>query len=158
MVKKHSERFKKACVFYKVVLAREGFVVINDNRVENVRELVKELEIGTASLYDWESKYISNVENQYEKMREEYDMKHTKKGNNGHVDLDVDINDDLTDFVIEKAKELMFTTEKIFDQRYCASLGKLLGIKNYGNLNLATLRLKIGLEFIKMSGLVGTIE
>lgn len=131
MAKQYSLTFKKNCVQKLNDLKAKGIVVINKVEVKNVRELVKALGVSNDSLYTWAKLYP----------RAEIEKS--------------DISDDFFDEKdIEISTQLPGEKKEIFNQRYLGWMAGILGIKYYSNMLIPQLKVAIGNELIKQSGLV----
>lgn len=130
---KYTEVFKRKAVALLSELNEKGTIVIDSIEIKNVRELVKFLNVSNYSLYGWNKLYgeadefVDNIKN-----------------------VKIDFFDD------KEVEKFSAPGEKsdIFGIRYYAWFARNLGVKNYYNMVLAQLKLAIGNELIKQSGLV----
>lgn len=132
MAKKYSEEFKKNAVALLKEVKEKGFTMYSGTYIENVRDLCKILGISSYTLYKWRDevkpKKIVNKTEVLENGEVKYDNTHlTKKVKTNYMRLGIGFFRDLAGG---------------------------LGIKNYGNIPIAMLKLLIGKELIKQSGLV----
>ncbi|QYW08103.1 DNA binding protein [Lokiarchaeota virus WyrdV1] len=130
MAKQYSEVFKRNCVQKLTDLKAKGIVRINKVEVKNVRELVKALDISNDSLYKWNKVYFATKSN------------------------DNDVSDDFFDSETKPKSEQEISSGEIFGIRYYSWFARNLGVKNYSRMVLVQLKLAIGNELIKQSGLV----
>lgn len=127
---KYNEEFKSNAV----ALLREvkvGTTKTHDGQpIKNVRELCAYLGVGSQALYQWDKK-----------------IKEAEK--NDTIEIESDFKYDNTHLV----KEIPADIIKLGIGFY-RDYARGLGIKNYSNLRLPTLKLKIGLILIKQSKLI----
>ena len=135
---KYTEGFKRKAVEILNKLKEKGTLNIKDYegdviQVKNVRELVKALGVSSESLYKW-VKLFSNEKSENK-----------------------DDSDDFFEPEIESqiGKKSVGSGEKvIFNQRYYGWFAGMLGIKGYSNMLVPQLKLTIGNELIRQSGLI----
>ena len=160
----YSEEFKLECVGKLELLNEKGTINLDGVQIKNVRELVKFLGISSYSIYKWykEIQYLArnmDLELVKKDLAKAMDLNFESAtdlevlGFEGEGDIIPEgvnfYNDDdmgLPDSEIEPMTFKMGTT-------FFQTLAQGLGIKNY-RMDLNQLYLKIGIELIKMSGLV----
>lgn len=125
---KYSEEFKANAVRCLVVLKKEGCIEMGGVDCFNVRQLVKELGISSYTLYKWYGKAI---------VKEEREQTKTETNN----------------FVVESTVIKKEVKRIDFGIDFWMHVARNMGIKNY-RMNLNQLKLKIGTELIKSTGLV----
>lgn len=125
---KYNDEFKANAVKCLVVLKKEGCIEVGSVDCFNVRQLVKELGISSYTLYQWYGKFI---------VKEEKEGTKTETNN----------------FVVE-TPSIKKEVERIgFGISFWSFVAKNMGIKGY-RVNLNQLKLKIGMELIKETGLI----
>ena len=149
---KYTEVFKLHAVKLLKELNEKEIVIVNSVEIKNVRALILELGCSSYSLYGWDKIY-----NPKEFDGEVKDLE--------PIDIDID------DFDLFDVERLDKTTgekynmdikkmkrdaikEFAINQRNMSSLAQALQISNYSSMKLAHMRLAIGNELIKLSGLV----
>lgn len=148
---KYTEGFKAHAVSLLNALKEKGMIVIDSLEIRNVRQLCGELDISSYSLYEWVKVY-------------------NPKEDDNETDDELDIEDQILDgdadwFGQEKEIKTKTTGEinqikkdaiKEFatNQRSMSTLAQALQIPNYSNMKVAQMRLAIGNELIKLSGLI----
>lgn len=146
---KYTEGFKRKAVALLKELNDKGIVIVDGLQISNVRQLCFELDVSSYSIYGWDKIYNPKDDNS---------------------DDELDIEDQILDgdadwFGQEKAIKTKTTGEinqikkdaiKEFatNQRSMSTLAQALQIPNYSNMKVAQMRLAIGNELIKLSGLV----
>ena len=134
---KYSVEQKTEAVRLFTVMANEGTCYFNKEAIHNIRALCKALNISSQSLYRWAEEFT------------DIDLE---------VGMELEMNkkrDDVIDEnsfgfeVLKESEPMSFKMGTTFFQ----TLAQGLGIKNY-RMDLNQLYLKIGIELIKMSGLV----
>lgn len=121
---KYTEVFKLHAVKLLKELNKKGIVEVNSVEIKNVRMLVQELGCSSYSLYGWDKIY------------------------NPKDDSDKNDNMDIKKMKRDAIKEFAI------NQRNMSGLAQALQISNYSSMKLAHMRLAIGNELIKLSGLV----
>lgn len=131
---KYSEQFKAEATNSLFLLKSNGMVEIGEVECYNVRELVKELGISSYTLYQWNGKRIIAEE------REETET-------------------EVNNFVVESTVIKKEVKRIEFGIDFWMHVARNMGLKNY-RMNLNQLKLRIGNELIKSTGLVsnGVIE
>ena len=137
MTKKYDIGFKSNCVQYLRELKIDGIVNIAgiSEPIRNVRALVKALGISSYTLYKWDKEIEFKLE-QYCEIRD----KKGKKVQGAKIILEPEISID----------------SNLFGIRYYSWFCKANGIKGYSRMNLNQLKLKVGMQLIRESGLVKT--
>jgi len=137
MTKKYNENFKQNAVQYLRELKIDGIVKVADisEPIENVRDLVKALGISSYTLYKWDKEIEFKLE-QYCEIRE----KKEKKVQGAKVIIEPEISID----------------KDLFGIRYFSWFCKANGLKGYSKMNLNQLKLIVGMQLIRESGLVKT--
>jgi len=132
---KYTLVFKKQCVAYWKQLQEKGIVEIKTKKgivkANNIRELVKVLEITNSSLYSWLEKFGDEAIS----MKEIEALIPT-------LEYDETYGESLDD-----------TITMVLDNSYFMTLARALKVKNY-RMPLKQLYVAIGNELIKRSGLV----
>jgi len=134
MTKKYDIGFKQNCVQYLRELKIDGIVKIAgiSEPIENVRDLVKALGISSYTLYKWDKEIEFDLD--------EVKVKKEKKVQGPKVIIEPEISID----------------SNLFGLRYYSWFAKANKIKGYSRMNLNQLKLKIGMQLIRESGLVKT--
>ena len=140
MTKKYTENFKQNAVQYLRELKIDGFVKISGldsnlglgENIENVRDLCKALRISSYTIYKWDKEIEFDIDEVKEKKE--------KKVQGPKVIIEPEISID----------------SNLFGIRYYSWFAKANGLKGYSRMNLNQLKLKIGMQLIRESGLVKT--
>lgn len=132
MTKKYDIGFKQNAVQYLRELKIDGMVSIAgiSEPIMNVRDLVKALNISSYTLYKWDKEIDFDLD--------EVKDKKEKKGAKVIIEPEISIDKDL------------------FGIRYYSWFCKANNIKGYSRMNLNQLKLKIGMQLIRDSGLIKT--
>lgn len=134
MTKKYDIGFKQNCVQYLRELKIDGSINVAgiSEPIENVRDLVSALGISSYTLYKWDKEIDFDLD--------EVKNKKEKKVQGAKIIIEPEISID----------------KDLFGIRYYAWFCKANGIKGYSRMNLNQLKLKIGMQLIRESGLVET--
>ena len=134
MTKKYTENFKQNAVQYLRELKIDGSVNIDgiSEPIENVRDLVSTLQISSYTIYQWDNEIEFDID--------EVKDKKEKKVQGAKVIIEPEISID----------------SNLFGIRYYSWFAKANGLKGYSRMNLNQLKLKIGMQLIRESGLVKT--
>ena len=134
MTKKYTENFKQNAVQYLRELKIDGSVNIAgiSEPIENVRDLVSALQISSYTIYKWDKEIEFDID--------EVKDKKEKKVQGAKVIIEPEISID----------------SNLFGIRYYSWFAKANGLKGYSRMNLNQLKLKIGMQLIRESGLVKT--
>ena len=134
MTKKYDVVFMQNAVQYLRELRIDGFVNVAgiSEPIENVRDLVKALGLSSYTLYKWDREIEFDLD--------EVKDKKEKKVSGPRVIIEPEISID----------------SNLFGIRYYSWFCKANGIKGYSRMNLNQLKLKIGMQLIRESGLVKT--
>ena len=171
----YSESFKISAVHEYGVLRSEGVLKVGNIEIKNVRQLCEFLDISTQSLYAWEKKF-SGLKPEKNEVFDEGEINSLDETYNGEKLYEVDKIDsqesesDLMklhlresnkvsekDFFIPVQDKKNIVKERvIFNQRYLGWMAGMLGIKGYSNMLVPQLKVAIGNELIKQSGLIDT--
>jgi len=137
MTKKYDIGFKQNCVQYLRELKIDGIVKVAgiSEPIENVRDLVKALGISSYTLYKWHNE-IEFVLNEVKDIRDKKDKK--VQGAKVIIEPEISIDKDL------------------FGLRYYSWFLKANGVKGYSRMSLNQMKLKVGMQLIRESGLVKT--
>jgi len=171
MGKRYSLNFKKSALKYYHDLTAVGEVTVNKTTVTNIRDLCEILEISSYSLYKWEKEISNDDDDNNEGELDTGDSIEIPKPKQNEIKLalegfeliddffagDVDdqlksIESQINVIVEEKLKSEM--RNRALSIRKLASQARDLGIQNYSRMTLAQLKLQIGNELIKSSGLI----
>lgn len=134
---KYTEVEKSEILRKFYLLKQEGGVEINGETIINVREFCKEVGISSYTLYQWNAKFV---------VKEEREESENLLGELS------DLKDDLDNFVgtsvvKKEVKRIDFGID------FWMHVARNMGIKNY-RMNLNQLKLRIGNELIKSTGLI----
>lgn len=134
MTKKYDIGFKGNAVQYLRELKIDGIVRVAgiSEPIENVRDLVKALGISSYTLYKWHNE----IEFDLDKVKKEKDKK--VQGARIIIEPEISIDKDL------------------FGLRYYSWFLKANGVKGYSRMSLNQMKLKVGMQLIRESGLVKT--
>ena len=134
MTKKYTENFKQNAVQYLRELKIDGSVNIAGiiKPIENVRDLVKSLGISSYTIYKWDKEIDFDIDEVKEKKEKKV------QGPKTIIEPEISIDSDL------------------FGIRYFSWFAKANGYKGYSRMKLEQLKLKIGMQLIRESGLVKT--
>lgn len=137
---KYTEGFKRKAVALLTKLNKNGIVIVDGLQISNVRQLCFELNISTWSIYSWDKIYNPK----------DLDI----DDSDDDLDIDEQILDGDEDWFGQEKKKSTGNQKEIFGIRYYAWFARNLGVKGYSSMVLAQLKLAIGNELIKQSGLV----
>lgn len=129
---KYELRFKLKAVKLLRTLNEKGIVKVNNTEINNVRELVKTLGCSNDALYTWDKKYPTKK----------------KEGDIEEEDIEIEIQKIKVELPGENKKDLVK-----FGIDFYMHYARNLGIHPY-RISLKQLKLKIGMELIKQSGLI----
>ena len=147
---KYSVEQKTEAVRLYTVMANEGTCYFNKEAIHNIRALCKALNISSQSLYRWAEEFTDV--NMKEDNTFIYDLEVLGfEGDGDFISGDFRIEDKEMREAFNK-KQVKVMTFKM-GTTFFQTLAQGLGIKNY-RMDLNQLYLKIGIELIKMSGLV----
>ena len=146
MAKTYSMDFKLEAYDYFLELQKDGFCYPNGVQVKNVRDLCRELEISSYSLYKW----IPQMEALLEKERNEPK----------EPEIPYQANKNVVSHTKQEIKEIEQNAVRkyVFSLRSLGSLASALNISGYSSMSVENLKLFVGVELIKESGLVDTIK
>ena len=150
MAKTYEIAFKLEAYDFFLELQRNGFCYPNGVQVKNVRDLCAELKISSYSLYNW----IPQMEALLEKEgKEPKDPKIPYQANkeNGMGG---------TYYTKQEIKEIEQKAVRVHESSLRA-LGKLasaFNISGYSSMSVENLKLSVGVELVKDSGLIDTIK
>lgn len=135
MTKKYDIGFKQNCVQYLRELKIDGIVNVAgiSEPIENVRDLVKALGISSYTLYKWHNE----IEFDLDQVKEKKEKKEVQ-GAKVIIEPEISIDKDL------------------FGLRYYSWFLKANGVKGYSRMSLNQMKLKVGMQLIRESGLVKT--
>lgn len=167
----YSEGFKRNAMDYLNELREKGKFQLNNIDITNIRELCVFLDVSSQTLYRWEKSFsilkslkkdisdeLSYIE-RIAKARESVDIQesesdlmklHLGESNENSKQAG-------TSFfvpVIDEKKAKSTGEKVIFNQRYLGWMAGMLGIKYYSDMLIPQLKLAIGNELIKQSGLI----
>ena len=118
-------------------IREKGLTNYNGVILNGVEALIKEIGCSSSTLYEWEKSFDISQK----LLEEELEAKHKAKE---------EVRDTILFDVISEGVE----KDDIFGIRFWGWFGKIKGIKNYGSLPIAQLKLKIGLILLQESGLI----
>jgi len=146
MAKTYSMDFKKEAYDYFLELQREGVSNPNGVQVKNVRDLCTELGISSYTLYKW----IPQIQALIEKEGKETKHSKTSKANGmgGKYLTKQEIKEIEQDAV----------RKHVLSLRNLGSLASALNVSGYSSMSVENLKLFVGVELIKDSGLIDTIK
>ena len=144
MAKIYSMDFKLEAYDFFLELKREGSTYPNGVQVKNVRDLITELGISSYTLYKWIPQMEALLK---QKEKDEPETPYQANKNVvSHTKQDI------------KKIEQNAVRNYVFSLRSLGSLASALNISGYSSMSVNNLKLFIGVELIKESGLVDTIK
>ena len=145
MAKTYSMDFKLEVYDYFLELKREGSTYPNGIQVRNVRDLLTELGISSYTLYKW----IPQLEALLK-----------QKGKESESDIPYQANKNVVSHTKQDIKKIEQNAVRnyVFSLRSLGSLASALNISGYSSMSVNNLKLFVGVELIKESGLVDTIK
>ena len=145
MAKTYSMDFKLEVYDYFLELKREGITHPNGVQVKNVRDLLTELGISSYTLYKW----IPQMEALLK-----------QKGKDDEPETPYQANKNVVSHTKQDIKKIEQNAVRnyVFSLRSLGSLASALNISGYSSMSVNNLKLFVGVELIKESGLVDTIK
>ena len=146
MAKTYEIEFKLEAYDCYLELKREGITHAKGIQVKNVRDLCTELGISSYTLYEWIPQIQALIEKRSKDTAQPETPHQANKNVVSHTKQDI------------KKIEQNAVRNYVFSLRSLGSLASALNISGYSSMSVNNLKLFIGVELIKESGLVDTIK
>lgn len=146
MAKTYEIAFKLEAYDFYLLLQKDGFCYPNGVQVKNVRDLCTELKISSYSLYTWIPQMKLLLE------------KESKEAKESKIPYQANKNEVIITKQEIKEIEQNAVRKYVFSLRSLGSLASALNISGYSSMSVENLKLFVGVELIKESGLVDTIK